>query len=187
MKKNDLDSAIAEATTAVSHEGESIFNQAPDHMLRGRLYFMSAKYDAAAADFETVVKRRADHTDAIVWLYLARARARDPNASAALASESKALNDGRPDPIWDGFIGVSRWLYPLVPLFLGTSTPEATLASAANAEQRCILQFFVGEWSLLHDDAIAARQRFDAAVATECSRDAVEYFAARTELARLAK
>jgi tetratricopeptide (TPR) repeat protein len=185
MKKNDIDRAIVEATTAVGFDGESIFNQAPDHMFRGRLYFMSAKYELAAADFETVVSRRSDHTDAILWLYLARARAHDPNAAAALASESKELQDGRADPIWDGFLGVSRWLYPLVPLFLGKSTPEATLATSVDAERRCIVQFFLGEWYLLHDDAIAAAKRFNAAAAAECSRGAPEYFAAQAELARL--
>ena len=80
-------------------------------------------------------------------------------------------------------VNKSRWPYPIVELFLGRRTPEATLAAARQHEEHCDAQFYVGEWHLLRADlasAIGPLKR----VAETCA-DASWSEDARAELKRL--
>jgi hypothetical protein len=49
------------------------------------------------------------------------------------------------------------WPYPVVELFLGHLTLDATLAAATKPDQRCEGQFYVGEWHLSRGDLQAAK------------------------------
>ena len=65
--------AIVEATTAVGFDGESIFNQAPDHMFRGR--FLQRFHDGAGPFLNLLtgklakVSLRNDHDGIAVAFY----------------------------------------------------------------------------------------------------------------------
>ena len=188
LRKGDFGQAIKDGTTAIELVPAGTLNALGYRLFRGRVYFMSTDYAAAAADFEAVVKDHPDHVSAVLWLYLARARSHDPNAAAALADSSKQIeNSPKPDPIYETAFGYASWLLPVARLLLGEQTPEATLAGAANPDQGCQLQFFIGEWGVLHEDAAVTGRHFKAAVAPDCPADAFEYYAARAELDRLPK
>jgi hypothetical protein len=69
-------------------------------------------------------------------------------------------------------------------LFLGQRTPEATLATPANDNDRCEAQFYIGEWQLLRAERSAAIESLKTAAST-CPKDFVEATDAQAELKRL--
>ena len=188
LRKGDFDQAIKDGTTAIELNSRRHSQRSGLSAVSRPRYFMSADYAAATTDFEAVVKDHPDHVSAVLWLYLARARSHDPSAAAALADSSRKIeNSPKPDPIYETAFGYASWLQPVARLLLGEQTPEATLAGAANPDQGCQLQFFIGEWGVLHEDAAVAGRHFKAAIASDCPADAFEYYAARAELDRLPK
>jgi lipoprotein NlpI len=107
----------------------------------------------------------------VLWLYLARARSGPQIAAAGLETNAKKLK--QPD-----------WPYPVVELFLGRRTPEATFAAAS--DDRCEAQFYIGEWHLLRGNRPAAMVALKAAVET-CPKAFIEYKFAQAELQRLGR
>jgi lipoprotein NlpI len=108
----------------------------------------------------------------VLWRYLARARSGSPTAAAELEIDAeRALK--QPD-----------WPFPVVELFLGHRTPEATLEASTNSGNRCEAQFYVGEWLLLQGDRPAAMAALKMAAET-CSKTFYEYGLAQAELHRL--
>jgi tetratricopeptide (TPR) repeat protein len=146
---------------------------------RGRAEQLKGDYGAAAKDFAAAMQNRNDNPYAALRLYIAQARGgkTDP---APLAAATKAF---RPD----------QWPLPILAFYQG-SLSEADLLAASqvsDAATRASLaaetQYYLGQWALLQDDAKAARQHFEAAVAAKAGPDNLEFIDAGLELKRLGK
>jgi lipoprotein NlpI len=137
----------------------------------GTQAFSEALYRDAVSNLARSVHLRPGDPYTVLWLYLARARLGNQDAATELAANAAKLQS--PD-----------WPYPVVDLFLGKATPQATLDAPTNSDDRCEAQFYVGEWLALQGDADAAHGRFKQAVDT-CKNSFIEYKGARAELKRL--
>jgi lipoprotein NlpI len=134
---------------------------------RGQANFSMARYDAAAADFASLLESDAASASAALWLYLARARGGgEPGATADLAARAAKLRQ-------------PEWPFAAVELFLGRTTEAATLAAATRPEEHCEARIFVGEWHVLRGDAAAA-----AALLTSMDEDCPKFFIDDHELAQ---
>ena len=136
---------------------------------RGYLHFYAGDFAAAADDLARVVAAEPVDTYAMIWSYLAAARAGAAGAGGRLRPSAASG---------------SEWPAPMIELLLGSRTAEAALAAASTPAQKCEAQFYVGEWKLLHADkagAVAALQ----AAADSCPRTFIERKGARAELKRL--
>jgi lipoprotein NlpI len=117
------------------------------------------------------VHLRPDDPYAVLWLYLARARSGQQQAATELAANAAQLQ-------------ATDWPAPIVDLYLGKATAQASMDAPDSPDHRCEAQFYVGEWLLLHGDAAAARDRL-AQAADICPKNSIERPAARAELKRL--
>ena len=140
---------------------------------RGHAEFLLSRFDAAAADYGRFVRIFPDNPYTVLWLYLARARSGQQSGAAELQSNAAALKP-------------TDWPFPVVELFLGRRTAEATLAAASKPEERCEANYYVGEWYLLRGDGPAALAAHKGAADT-CSKESDEYLLARGELRRPGK
>jgi lipoprotein NlpI len=163
--KSDLDHALADISKAVELNADP--TAATEN--RGYAYFHSANYDAAASDFASGVQQHPNSTQNVLWLYLARARSKDPSSARTELQNNTAKLDK------------DKWPYPVVELYLGQKTPDATIAAAKNADERCEAQFYVGEWQLSQGNRPAAVAALKAA-ANDCNKGFVEYSGALAEL-----
>ena len=136
---------------------------------RGYLQFYAGDFAAAADDLARVLAAEPSDTYAMIWGYLAAARAGAADAGRRLRPDASAARE------WPG---------PVIDLFLGSRTAEAALAAASTPAQQCEAQFYVGEWKLLHADKVGATAAWQAAVES-CPRSFIERKGARAELNRL--
>jgi lipoprotein NlpI len=167
--KGEHDCAIADYTEAIKLDPEREWHIDS----RGHANFHAANYAAAASDFSSVVRKKPGDAYAILWLYLAQARGGNPNARAELQTNAAKLK--QPD-----------WPYPAMELFLDRRTPEATIAAAGEANERCEAQFYIGQWHLMRGDRTRAIDALK--VATDaCDRDEdwIMHTGVRAELKRL--
>jgi tetratricopeptide (TPR) repeat protein len=199
-RKGDADRAISEFTTALMLDGGDVaayrnradayvdkgdlalaredYDEAirrapgdPDaYRGRGYLHFYAGEFAAAADDLARVLAAEPDDSYAMLWRHLAAARAGLPADDGRLRRSASA---GRTD-----------WPAPVIELFLGGRTAEATLAAAATPAQQCEAQFYVGEWTFLRGDKAAAASAWQAAV-DRCPKSFIEHKGARAELTRL--
>lgn len=109
---------------------------------------------------------------AVLFRYLARAHAGENEAAMAELTENARRWKAR------------GWPDAFIELYLGKRSPDAMLAAALRRSERCMAQFYVGEWYALKGDYAQAAVSLNAAAET-CSKDAIEYRAATAELARL--
>ncbi len=166
--KGDLDRAMADYNEAIRLDPK--YAQAFNN--RGRVNFYMANYGTAATDFARVVQDSRTDAYAVLWLYLARVRS--GNQTAATELETNATKLKQPD-----------WPYPMVSLFLGQRTAEATVAAATKAGDRCEAQFYAGAWFLMRGDRAAALERLKTAAAEPCAKTDPEFDWAKAELKRL--
>jgi len=143
---------------------------------RGCAKFYLGRFPDAAADFQHDLSLSRSDAHTVLWLHLAKNRAGQDD-SQTFAQQA-------------GQIDSSKWPAPVVDLFLGRSTPEQTLAAAADPDsvkergQHCEAEFFIGEYLLLGQDRSNARVHFRAARET-CPHNFLEYDGAAAEMARL--
>lgn len=146
---------------------------------RGRAAQLKGDYGAAAKDFSAAMQNRNSNPYAALRLYIVTARAgkTDP---APLAAAAKAFPP-------------EQWPLPIVAFYQGNLS-EADLVAAArvsNAATTANLvaeaRYYLGQWALLQDDAKAAREQFEAAVAAKAKADNLESVDAGLELKRLPK
>ena len=168
QETRDYDRAVADySETILLHpKGALAF------YLRGLAYAEKNDYDRAIADLARAVQFSRD-AYAVVLHYLARARLRQANATAELEANAAQLR--QPD-----------WPYPIVEMFLGRRSVQATLETASTPDQRCEAQFYVGEWHLLQGQESAALPFFRTATDT-CPIDFLEFTGAEAELKRLGR
>ncbi len=139
--------------------------------LRAVANFRVADYRAAASDLAYIVQRQPADADAVVWLYLARARAGERDATSRMRANARGLKS-------------TEWPFPLAELYLDRRKPGQTLSSAKTPDKRCQAQFHIGEWQLLHRNRDAARRALQAAM-DGCEKSLAEYRSAVAELERL--
>jgi lipoprotein NlpI len=142
---------------------------------RAQANFSMARYEAAAADFSSVLDFDAASAGAALWLYLSRARAGEQAAAATdLAARAPRLRQ-------------PEWPFAAVSLFLGHGTVAATLAAATRPNEHCEARIFVGEWHLLRGDAAAAVQSLES-LDDDCPKFFIDYHElAQAERKRLAR
>ncbi len=138
------------------------------HSGRGYALFGKGDFAAAATDFLRALKIKND-AEAVLWLYLARARARE-DAIAELKENGERL-------------GNRNWPYAVIEFYAGGRS-VADLLAAAKGDQSCVAQFFLGQWHVLHRNhaqAVAALR----AASERCPKTFVHYDIALVELRRL--
>jgi tetratricopeptide (TPR) repeat protein len=129
--------------------------------------------NSAIANLERVIAAYPDNPYAPLWLYLARAREGDADASALLRRQRETLQgEGWPRALYD--------------FFLGRKSPEQVLAVANDRSQQCEAQFYIGQGHLLRGERADAAQSFEAATA-DCPPHLLETIGAKVELERLAR
>ena len=144
--KGAYEEAIADCTAALAIEVRETGVETWDiYNERGYAEFLTARYDAAAADFDKALTLGADsRTDdvlwlpyQIAWLHIARVRAGHSDTQE-LESFSGKIND-------------KQWPGTLIALFLGKTRLEDVSAAASHGMGRsreCNLSLFAGEDAL---------------------------------------
>jgi tetratricopeptide (TPR) repeat protein len=163
-QRHDL--AIASLSRAIALEP----GNAGCYRERGFARFFRGDFEEAAADLRQSLSSQPDPY-AMLMCHLARARRGAAHAAADLEADAYAL-------------GNERWPYPVIDLFLGELTPDATLAEAPNAYARGEGHFYVGQWHLLRHNRTEARQALEE-VTRACPPNFHEYVGAIAELRRL--
>jgi lipoprotein NlpI len=107
----------------------------------------------------------------VLWRYLALARSGNQTAGAGLETDAKNLKQ-------------ADWPYPVVELFLGRRTAEATLAATSKPDEKCEAQFYIGESHLIRGERDRAVEFLKAAVES-CPKAFIESRGASAELKRL--
>jgi PQQ-dependent catabolism-associated CXXCW motif protein len=172
IAQRDYDHAVQDFSKAITLQPEdprAYFSRA-----RAELYWDKA--GAAGDDLSVMVKLAPTHPYGVIWLYIARTRAGETDAS-------KFGNMQKFDQtIWPG---------PIVGLFLGSVTLDAVRSAAQATDdpttrdnQQCEADFYIGIYQAAKGDQDGARQSFQSAK-NSCPYDYVEYEAAGFELARL--
>ena len=143
---------------------------------RGRLAFSNGNYAAAAKDWAQAWQgNRGDLSIAPaylpIWIYMLEARDDNARATSALARRVKELE-------------AKVWPYPVASSYLGQMSVEQLDAAAADNDQKCEANFYIGEWHLLKGDVASARKRFEQAVAG-CPPNFIERDMAEIEAKRL--
>jgi lipoprotein NlpI len=165
--KDDLEHTIADYDEAIRLDAKNpnVF------FARGRAFHDSGDLARAIIDFGEAVRLKPGDAYPVLWLYFVRERVGNRAAVSELEQNAQQLK--RTD-----------WPYPVVELYLGQRTPDATLSAPTKPNDRCEAQFYIGEWQLLRADRAAAAVSLKAAVDT-CPKDFVEFTGARAELKRL--
>jgi tetratricopeptide (TPR) repeat protein len=165
--KDNLDRAIADFSEAIRIDTDH--SNAYDH--RGQIYFYKGNFAAAAADF-----RRVDDLNgnpyAMLWLFLAQARA-GKNSAAELTADVARLKN-------------KDWPYAVIDFYLGRRTLDEMRAAAVNPGEKCEAAFYAGQWHLLRRQLADARPELQVAAHT-CPKTFIEYSGAVAELKRLTK
>jgi tetratricopeptide (TPR) repeat protein len=160
----DYDHAIADYDNVIAINPQNIAALSN----RGYAHFYRGDFADAAADLSRVVEKDFDSYSSL-FRFLAQSRA--GQAASDLEPAAKHMNS-------------RDWPYAVFELYLGRHDAAATLAAAQKPEERCEVQFYVGEWQLLQGDRTAAKQRFEEAVGS-CPRAFIEHTGAQAEMRRL--
>jgi lipoprotein NlpI len=172
--KRDIPRALADLERAIA--------EAPDDAVgwfeRGRIRFESGEFRGAAADFAEAANRDPQDGFRALWVYLAAARAGDPEAAKSLAARASALD-------------LADWPGPLIEVFLGRRDPGSISPTEApdgweRTGRRVEIEFYLAQHDLLGGDAGAAAKRLRAARDLDIP-EYIETRAAAAELARLGR
>lgn len=165
--KGDYDRAIADYDQAIERQPDDL----TAYGNRGLVRFYSGTFNKAAEDFKRVADAQVNAYPALM-LYLSRTREGDGrDAKSDLTKTAGKLKAG-------------DWPQPIVELYLGKKSASATEGAAKTAEQKCEVQFYIGEWHLTRKDRSEAIKALQAAI-DSCPKDFVEYRAAVDELKRV--
>lgn len=134
---------------------------------RGMAYEATGAVSLARADYERVAKTAGPIADyARLWLHLLDRQSSGANAPLAPAAAEVALGS---------------WTDRLIGLFVGAVSEQALLDEAASDNERCEAHYYIGMKVLLDGRLDAARQAFNACLATN-RPDALESHFARIRL-----
>jgi lipoprotein NlpI len=143
---------------------------------RGRLAFTNGNYTAAAKDWAQAWRgNRGDlgipEAYLPIWIYMLEARDDSAEATSGFARRVKEIE-------------AKVWPYPVASFYLGQVSVEELDAAAADNDQKCEANFYVGEWHLLKGDVASARKRFEQAFGG-CPLNLIERDMAEIEAKRL--
>ncbi len=143
---------------------------------RGRLAFADANYTGAVNDWTQAW--RGDRRDLgiheaylALWIFMLEARGTVEKANFGLAQRAAEI---------EGKI----WPYPVASFYLGQMSAADLDAAAADADQKCEANFYIGEWHVLAGDTASAAKRFEQALAS-CPPNFIERRMAELEAKRL--
>ncbi|HEY6348442.1 MAG TPA: tetratricopeptide repeat protein [Candidatus Angelobacter sp.] len=169
-RKGEYEPAIADLTEIIHR-----FPQAADaYRNRGQAQMNSGHLSEAQQDLSRAVELDRSGQYNVIWLYIARAKAK------ASPDDELAKNAAKLD--------LTKWPGPIIQLFLGESTPEAVLQAASdkdsqkNKEQQCEANFYIAKYHAVHGQRSAALEGFRS-VSESCPKNYFFYVpAARAEL-----
>ena len=166
LLKYDYENALHELDAAISLDP----NSSSPYFTRGRVHFFRGEFPAAVTDLQQSLARQRDPYPAL-WLYLARGR---------------TGQNGRDELIfWANALPRNAWPFPLIEFYLGARPAPLVYSVAANADQACEADFYVGEWLVQQRLDGPAIERLRRAVAT-CPKSFIEHGGAVADLNRLA-
>jgi len=140
----------------------------PDLMADGYDSFYRGRFKFAAAELAPAAYTM-DDLQPMLFRYLARRRA-GVKSEAELEDNAARMKD-------------KDWAYAIVELYLGRASAAAALA-AARPDDRCVAQFHIGQWHLLHGRMSEAKSVLQIAAET-CPKGFKEQIAAAAELKRM--
>jgi tetratricopeptide (TPR) repeat protein len=164
--KGEYDRAIADYNRAIELNPKD----AKPYRQLGIAKFDSGDFKDASGGLLRSLELNDDRY-AMLYRYLARARAGETLAAADLDANS-------------GRLKTKEWPYAVIEFYLGKRSLELTLDAAAAPAEMCEAQFYIGEWYLLQNKPAEAQTAFGKAVET-CPKDFLEYASAQAELKRL--
>lgn len=197
--KGDFDAAIADYTTLVTLDASN----AKAFLGRGMAHIEKGDIELARADFAKAAEVQGSDWNKLVLAAVTYGNG-DYQAAAQLASvpgsdhamyralfrylaRTRAGEPAAKDLEADvATLGSKAWPYPVSELYLGKRTPAALVAAAASPGETCEAHYYVSQWYALKNQTVDAKAGLEAAVKA-CPITFVEYLAAKTELARLAK
>ena len=144
------------------------------YLLIGLLQWNTSHFRDSIDSFEHWM-RDSPSAYAAIWINLARNRANQP-ATELTQTASK--------------FDLGKWPGAVVRLLMGTASPQDAFKAAnvgdaaAVPGQICEANFYIAQWYLLHQNAVAARPMLEKA-ATSCPKDFIELRSASAELKRL--
>jgi tetratricopeptide (TPR) repeat protein len=154
----DYDAAIKLAPNGASHYRD-----------RGYANFDKGDFAAAAADMLRANEIGAD-SYAMLARFIARARLRQ-DGSAELSANAAQLKD-------------KDWPYAVIEFYLGRRSSSEMSKAASDADERCEVEFYLGEWNLMKGNKADAKPPLQKAAET-CRKTYAEYTSAVAELKRL--
>jgi tetratricopeptide (TPR) repeat protein/RsiW-degrading membrane proteinase PrsW (M82 family) len=166
LQKFDYDKALSELDEAVRIDP----NFATSYFTRGRVRFFRGEFAAAISDFQQANARQRDAYSTL-WLYLARGRI-GQNGHDELV-------------FWAGALPRNAWPFPLIEFYLGARPAPLVYSLAANPDQICEADFYIGEWLVQQNLEQPAIEKLRRAIAA-CPKSFIEYGGAVAELKRLA-
>jgi lipoprotein NlpI len=174
---HQYDRALADYSQSISRDNRSH----GAYMGRGRVEFLRGDYAAALGDFAKAAEIDRADGYAVLWLYLAEARA-GHSSPAQLRQRAEQMDlKAWPGPIMRALLGDAKPEQVEPP-----QRPETWSEASRRAGAQCELSYYLGEVKLLqHEDARAATL-FRAAIATDV-KEYVEYRAAAYELQRMGR
>jgi tetratricopeptide (TPR) repeat protein len=165
LKRRHVDAAIADysISTRLDDRNAGALRQL------GLLKFYGGDFAGSA---ENLAQALALNDDVYTALFLHISRARLGDNSKDVLSQRIAGNRSR------------DWPFPVLELFLGLRTPEATLAAASNPGEQCEANFYVGQRFIIASGWESARRPTELAVQL-CPEDFIERDAAAAEMVRV--
>jgi lipoprotein NlpI len=133
--KGDIERALVDYTEVLRIDDHPMYRKQ-----RGWANFLAGKYVAAASDFARALQDEPKDGYAVLWLYLARERAGDPDALGQLKANSTALKETDPS-------------YPLISYF---ADPKAVKSFGASTN--CETHFYYGQLNILVGDSGFAKK-----------------------------
>jgi lipoprotein NlpI len=160
------DKAIADYTKAAEVDPAQAKQT---QMALGLVRFYKGDFKSAADDLLRVIERQ-DESYAMLFRYLARARAGEDAAPELDANSSR--------------LQTREWPFAVMELLMGKRTTTATMDAAKDDNERCEAHFYIGEWHLLKGERPDAVRAFGEALKL-CPKSYYEYTGAKSELTRL--
>jgi tetratricopeptide (TPR) repeat protein len=145
------------------------------HLQMGLLQWNAGSFDDAATAVTQAVALKPSYAYGVLWLAISKLKTGKPN-------DDFAANAAKLD--------AAKWPAPIMKVYLGTATPDQAVLAAnqggadALQGQKCEANFYIGEWQVLHQNAVAAKPMFEAA-ASSCPVGFIEQPAAAAELKRM--
>lgn len=166
--KGDYARAIADYNAAVRLKPDD----ADAYLGRGAARFVLGQFGTAIADLRHSAELDPENAYAVLWLYLAEARSGKAD-HVELVRLTRSIDR-------------DEWPGPVVDLYLGDGTEQEVrdALDEDDADQRCEMNFYLGEYGLTQNNKTVSVKLLQAAAAT-CPAALYEHQGALAELKRI--